>query len=87
MFPCSIEQSGYVTCGVKRRELRSRSPDPVMTTLLADVPGIVAFLYAHGHLSFSRHEQIGGIYARHYHLLRQYMCEHLEVVRILGAID
>lgn len=56
-------------------------------TLSADALGIVACLYAYSHLSFSRNEQIGRMYARHYHLLREYMCEHAEVAGILGAID
>jgi hypothetical protein len=38
-------------------------------------------------LSFSRNEKIGRMYARHYHLLREYMFEHPEVAEILGAID
>ena len=56
-------------------------------TLSGDALGIVACLYAYSHLSFSRNEKIGRMYARHYHLLRQYMCEHPEVAEILGAID
>jgi len=55
--------------------------------LSADALGIVACLYAYSHLSFGRSEKIGRMYARHYHLLRQYMCEHPEVAEILGAID
>ncbi|MFU8781424.1 MAG: antirestriction protein [Kiritimatiellia bacterium] len=56
-------------------------------TLSADALGIVACLYAFSHLSFSCNEQIGRMYARHYHLLREYMCEHPELAGILGAID
>jgi hypothetical protein len=56
-------------------------------TLSADALGIVACLYAYSHLSFSRNEQVGRMYARHYHLLREFMCEHPEVVAILSAID
>jgi hypothetical protein len=56
-------------------------------TLSADALGIVACLYAYSHLSFSRNEQIGRMYAWHYHLLRQYMCEHPEIGAILLAID
>jgi hypothetical protein len=56
-------------------------------TLSGDALGIVACLYACSHLSFSRNEKIGRMYARHYHLLREYMFEHPEVAEILGAID
>ena len=56
-------------------------------TMSADVLGIVACLYAYSHLSFSRNEKVGRMYARHYHLLRRFMCEHPEVAEILGATD
>jgi hypothetical protein len=38
-------------------------------------------------MTISRNEENGQMYARHYHLLRAYMCEHAEVAEILGAID
>jgi hypothetical protein len=56
-------------------------------TLSGDALGIVACLYAYSHLSFSRNEKIGRVYARHYYLLREYMVAHPEVAEILGAID
>jgi hypothetical protein len=55
--------------------------------LSADALGIVVCLYAYSHLSFTPTEALGRIYARHYHLLREYMMEHAEVREILGAID
>jgi len=55
--------------------------------LSADALGIVACLYAYSHLSFSPKDEIGRMYARHYHLLREYMCQHPEAGEILGAID
>ena len=56
-------------------------------TLSGDALGIVACLYAFSHLSFTPNEALGRMYARHYHLLREYMMEHPEVAEILGAID
>jgi hypothetical protein len=56
-------------------------------TLSGDALGIVACLYAYSHLSFTPNEALGRMYARHYHLLREYMMEHPEVAEILGAID
>ena len=53
----------------------------------ADALGIICCLYAYSHLSFSANEKIGRMYARHYHLLRAFMCEHPEVGAILCAID
>jgi hypothetical protein len=54
--------------------------------LSADALGITACLYAYSNLSFSLSD-IAEEYARHYHLLREYMLGHPEVREILGAID
>jgi hypothetical protein len=54
--------------------------------LSADALGVTASLYAYSNLSFSLSD-IAREYARHYHLLREYMVEHPEVREILGAID
>jgi len=54
--------------------------------LSADALGITACLYAYSNLSFSLSD-IAREYARHYHLLREYMVGHPEVREILGAID
>ncbi|EEB79344.1 Antirestriction protein [marine gamma proteobacterium HTCC2148] len=55
--------------------------------LSADALGIAACLYAYSHLSFGGPEEFARQCARHYHLLREYMCEHSEVEGILGAVD
>ena len=54
--------------------------------LSADALGITACLYAYSNLSFSLSD-LAEDYARHYHLLREYMMEHPEVREILGATD
>ena len=54
--------------------------------LSADALGITACLYAYSNLSFSLSD-IAREYARHYHLLREYMVGHPEVGEILGATD
>jgi hypothetical protein len=54
--------------------------------LSADALGIAACLYAYSNLSFSLSD-VAREYARHYHLLREYMVEHPEVREILGATD
>jgi hypothetical protein len=54
--------------------------------LSADALGITACLYAYSHLSFST-GAIAREYARHYHLLREFMMDHPEVRGVLGAID
>ena len=55
--------------------------------LTGDALGITACLYAYSHLSMSNVVGLALICARHYHLLREYMLEHTEVVAILSAID
>ena len=54
--------------------------------LSADALGISACLYAYSNLSFSLSD-VAREYARHYHLLREYMVDHPEVREILGATD
>jgi hypothetical protein len=54
--------------------------------LSADALGITACLYAYSHLSFS-HGRFARVSACHYHRLREYMFEHMEVRGILGATD
>ena len=54
--------------------------------LSADALGITSCLYAYSNLSFSLTD-MAREYARHYHLLREYMLDHPEVREILGATD
>src|SRR5210317_609580 len=54
--------------------------------LSEDALGITACLYAYSNLSFSLSD-IAREYARHYHLLREYMIGHPEAREILGATD
>ena len=55
--------------------------------LSADALGITACLYAYSHLSFSAGEAIAGVYARQYHLLREYVMDCPEAAAILSATD
>lgn len=55
-------------------------------TLSSDALGITACLYAYSHLSFSDNE-FAGVWARQYHLLREYMLDHAEAGAISRAID
>ena len=56
-------------------------------TMSADSLGITACLYSYSHLSFSDDRKLSEMFARHYHLLREYLFEHAEVKAILAAID
>ena len=55
--------------------------------LSADALGITACLYAYSHLSFRDNLALAEPCAEHYHLLREYMLEHVEASAILRAID
>ena len=56
-------------------------------TMSADALGITACLYAFSRLSFVASEGIARVYARHYHLLRDYVMEHPEAAAIIAATD
>ncbi len=53
----------------------------------ADAFGITCCLYTYSHLSFAANGSIAQVYARLYHVLREYMLSHAEAAKILRAID
>ena len=55
--------------------------------LSADALGVAACLYAYSNLSFTGSGAFEQACAEHYHLLRDYMLDHVEAQAILGAID
>jgi hypothetical protein len=55
--------------------------------LSADAFGVTSCLYAYSRLSFIADRDVAEVYARQYHLLREYMMEHAEESAILRAID
>ena len=56
-------------------------------TLSADAFGVVCCMYAYSHLSFQGDFYFSRLCAKHYHLLRHFMMDHVEVAAILGAVD
>jgi hypothetical protein len=54
-------------------------------TLSADTFGIMVCLYAYSNLSFSK--DLSDVCAEQYHLLREYMFQHPDLLEILAAID
>jgi len=56
-------------------------------TMTADALGLTACLYAFSRLSFVATGNIAEVYARHYHLLREYAMDHAEVAAIIAATD
>ena len=56
-------------------------------SMSADAFGVTACLYAFSRLSFVATGDIAEVYARHYHLLREYTMDHAEVAAIIAATD
>jgi hypothetical protein len=56
-------------------------------TMTADAFGVTVCLYALSRLSFVASERIARVYARHYHLLREWAMDHAEVSAIIAATD
>ena len=54
--------------------------------MTADALGVTVCLYAYSNLSFGE-DAFADVCAEHFHLLREYAMEHLEVRSILRAID
>ena len=83
----ALSNGGFFMAPETHRSFQVSCQNFYRGTLSADALGIVACLTAYSHLSFTTNEKVGRMYARHYHLLREFMCEHPEVAEILGAID
>lgn len=62
-------------------------PNGYQGSMCADALGITACLYAYSHLSFVTGGVIAELYARQYHLLREFTMGHAEVSAILAATD
>ena len=56
-------------------------------TMTADAFGVVCCMYAFSYLSFTANEEIAKVYARSYHVLREFSMDHCEVAAIVAATD
>ena len=82
----SLSNGGFYMAPSEDRIFHVKCQNMYEGALSADALGITACLYAYSNLSFS----LSGIareYARHYHLLREYMMDHPEVREILCTTD
>jgi hypothetical protein len=82
----TLSNGGFYMAPAEDRIFHVKCQNMYEGDLSADALGITACLYAYSNLSFSLSD-IAREYARHYHLLREYMLEHPEVREILGASD
>jgi hypothetical protein len=82
----TLSNCGFYMAPAEDRVFHVKCQNMYEGDLSADALGITACLYAYSNLSFSLSD-IAREYARHYHLLREYMVGHSEVREILGAID
>jgi hypothetical protein len=82
----TLSNGGFYMAPAEDRTFHVKCQNMYEGDLSADALGITACLYAYSNLSFSLSD-IAEDYARHYHLLREYMLGHPEVREILGATD
>ena len=82
----TLYNGGFYMAPAEDRVFHVRCRNMYEGDLSADALGIVACLYAYSKLSYSLSD-VAREYARHYHLLRDYMVGHPEVREILGATD
>ena len=83
----ALSNGGFYMAPVSNQSYQISCENGFESTLSADALGITACLYAYSHLSFSSDQSFAKISANQYHWLREYMLQHLEASRILGAID
>jgi hypothetical protein len=82
----TLSNGGFYMAPMEDRTFHVKCQNMYEGDLSGDALGITACLYAYSNLSFSLSD-LAEDYARHYHLLREYMLGHPEVREILGAID
>ena len=82
----TLSNGGFYMAPAEDRTFHVKCQNMYEGYLSSDALGIVSCEFAYSNLSFSLSD-IAREYARHYHLLREYMVEHPEVREILGAID
>ena len=83
----SLDNGGFYLAPNDDDPVRVCCPNGYEGMLSADALGITACMYAYSRLSFVADEGIARVYARHYHLLREYAMGHSEVAEILRATD
>lgn len=82
-----LTNGGFYMAPDEKTSFRVSCENGFQETLSADAFGTTACLYAYSHLSFTDDEEFADTCVEQYHLLREYMLEHLEVKAILTAID
>jgi len=83
----SLSNGGFYMAPADDAQFTVRSENGYEGVMSGDALGVTACLYAYSRLSFMAGDRIAEVYARHYHLLREFMMEHAEVAAILGATD
>ena len=83
----ALSNGGFYMAPVSNQSYQISCENGFESTLLADALGITSCLYDYSHLSFNSNQAFAEICANHYHWLREYMLQHSEASKILGAID
>ena len=83
----SLSNGGFYMAPESESLFRVQCPNGFEDVMSADALGVTTCLYAYSRLSFRAGDRIAEVYARHYHLLREFMMGHAEVDAILQATD
>ena len=81
-----LSNGGFYMAPQSQRRFHVRSENGFEGELSADALGITACLYAYSHLSFGG-DVLADRCAEHFHWLREFMLDHVEVAAVLRAID
>ena len=83
----SLSGSGFYMAPDDEHDFNVRCENGFEGAMSADAFGIVCCMYALSHLSFTAGDKIAKVYARSYHVLREFAMDHREVSAIVAATD
>ena len=83
----SLSGGGFYMAPDDDHDFNVRCENGYEGTMSADAFGIVCCMYAFSNLSFTANGEIAKVYARRYHVLREFAMDHCEVAAIVAATD
>lgn len=83
----SLSNGGFYMAPDADSTFHIKCPNHYQGELSSDAFGIVACLCAYSYLSFSEDTRFARICAMHFHLLRPFVADHPEALKIYRAID
>lgn len=83
----SLNNSGFVMKPVVQDDFRVISPNGTEEVLSSEGFGLTVCAFSFSHLSFSKSEGLAYLATKHYRLLREYIAQSTESMKILRLID